>query len=76
MPQVDSLGDDRRPVADEVGDLLDRHVAVAHDRDEGVAQFSRCPVLPMPTALVIERKARWTLPAASGLPFLVWNTRS
>jgi Co/Zn/Cd efflux system component len=31
---------------------------------------------PMPAAVVMERKARRTLPAASGFPFLVQKTRS
>jgi hypothetical protein len=34
---VDGLGDDRRPVAHQVGDLFDGDVVIAHDRDEGVA---------------------------------------
>jgi hypothetical protein len=34
---VNGLGDDRRPVSDQVGDRLDGNVVVAHDRDEGVA---------------------------------------
>ncbi len=39
MP-VGRLGDDRRPVSDQVGDLLNRHVVVDHDRDEGVLRFA------------------------------------
>ena len=33
---VYGLRDDRRAVADQVGDLVDGDVVVAHDRDEGV----------------------------------------
>jgi hypothetical protein len=36
---VDLLRDRRASVADEVGDLLQRHPAVRHDRYDAVAQF-------------------------------------
>ena len=43
---VDLLGDDRRAVADQVGDLLDGDAIVAHDRDERVPEFPWGPALP------------------------------
>jgi hypothetical protein len=36
LPRHDlRLGDDCRPVSDQIGDLLDRDVVDTHDRDEG-----------------------------------------
>src|SRR6266568_1027197 len=43
---IDSLCDDRGAVADEVGDLFDRHPGLRHQRDEGVPQFARRPAMP------------------------------
>jgi hypothetical protein len=73
---VDGLGDDRRPVAHQVGDLFDGMSLSLMIETKVWRSSLGIQSSPMPAALVIKRKARRTLPAASGLPFLVQKTRS
>ena len=41
---VDSLGNGRAGVADQAGDVLDRHAVIGQQRHEAVPQLARCPL--------------------------------
>jgi hypothetical protein len=72
---ADLLSDVRRVVFNQVGDLLDRHIVVTENRNEGVAKLAGVQSSPTPDAFVMDRNARRTLPAVRAVPFLMQKTR-
>src|SRR5262249_46336323 len=67
---VDHLGSARAAVTELLGDLLDGHVTVIHDRGEGVAHLVRHPlvVVPDPRLLTYRRERAPNVATVEGPP--------